>query len=126
MSARNPDAPAGEPPKRLTDDQVAQIIEDRLDGYSVRETAARNDVTPGTVHTRYRQWLDATTEERRAEMVDVFRSRVTAATRDLSKKWEKAPKAMKDRLVDAAADELAQNSDFATQLIESLQAALSE
>ena len=65
MSARNPNAPAGDKPKRLTADQIERIVELAILGHPYRVIAADVGCTKDTVSQRWHEWQDATLEGRR-------------------------------------------------------------
>jgi hypothetical protein len=65
MSARNPDAPAGDKPKRLTADQIERIVELAILGHPYRVIAADVGCNVDTVARRWHEWQDATLEGRR-------------------------------------------------------------
>jgi hypothetical protein len=65
MSARNPDAPAGDKPKRLTADQIERIVELAILGHPYRVIAKDVGCNIDTVARRWHEWQDATLEGRR-------------------------------------------------------------
>jgi hypothetical protein len=65
MSARNPNAPAGDKPKRLTADQIERIVELAILGHPYRVIADDVGCNVDTVARRWHEWQDATLEGRR-------------------------------------------------------------
>jgi hypothetical protein len=65
MSARNPNAPAGDKPKRLTADQIERIVELAILGHPYRVIADDVGCNIDTVARRWHEWQDATLEGRR-------------------------------------------------------------
>jgi hypothetical protein len=87
MSARNPNTPAGDKPKRLTADQIDRIVELAILGHPYRAIADDVGCTKDTVSKRWHEWQDATLEGRREnrerDRTTVIAQLVTVSTRAL-------------------------------------------
>jgi hypothetical protein len=87
MSARNPDAPAGDKPKRLTADQIERIVELAILGHPYRVIAKDVGCNVDTVARRWHEWQDATLEGRREnrerDRTTVIAQLTTVSTRAL-------------------------------------------
>ena len=54
--------------KRITDDEIEEIVAACLDRVPYKETAARLGCSKNTVMAHWHKWLDQTSEERREQM----------------------------------------------------------
>ena len=54
--------------KRITDDEIEEIVAACLDRVPYKETAAKFGCSKNTVMAHWHKWLDQTTEERREQM----------------------------------------------------------
>lgn len=74
--------------RRITAEQADEIVRLRLQGHSVRETAARVGVHKNTVVAEYQAYLEEVAEQRAADL-EVHRAEaITRAERAVATAWE--------------------------------------